>query len=118
MAPARISEAIRKRMLAAFPQLANVRIEYAWGGFVDVTRNRAPDFRAIDPNYFYVQGFAGHGVALTGIAGRVIAQAIAQDRTALDLFAKIRHARFPGGPALRGPALELGMLYHRIRELF
>ncbi|MDQ7976377.1 FAD-dependent oxidoreductase [Paraburkholderia sp. SARCC-3016] len=118
MAPARISEAIRKRMLAAFPQLANVRIEYAWGGFVDVTRNRAPDFGAIDPNYFYVQGFAGHGVALTGIAGRVIAQAIAQDRTALDLFAKIRHARFPGGPALRGPALELGMLYHRIRELF
>ncbi|APR39807.1 NAD(P)/FAD-dependent oxidoreductase [Paraburkholderia sp. SOS3] len=118
MAPAQITEAIRKRMLAVFPQLANVRIEYAWGGFVDVTRNRAPDFGAIDPNYFYLQGFAGHGVALTGIAGRVIAQAIAQDRTALDLFAKIRHARFPGGPALRAPALELGMLYHRIRELF
>jgi glycine/D-amino acid oxidase-like deaminating enzyme len=117
-APARLTEAIRTRMITVFPQLADARIEHAWGGFVDVTRNRAPDFGAIDPNYFYVQGFSGHGVALTGIAGRVIAQAIAQDRAALDLFAQIRHARFPGGPALRGPALELGMLYHRIREMF
>jgi gamma-glutamylputrescine oxidase len=57
-------------------------------------------------------------VALTGIAGRVVAQAMAGETGAFDLFAKLRHARFPGGPAFRGPALELGMLYHRIRELF
>lgn len=116
--PAQLTEAIRQRMLAVFPQLADVRTAYAWGGFVDVTRNRAPDFGMIDPNYFYVQGFSGHGVALTGIGGRVVAQAIAGDRTAFNLFAALRHARFPGGPALRGPALELGMLYHRVRELF
>jgi gamma-glutamylputrescine oxidase len=115
--PAQLSEQIRKRMVSVFPQLADARIEFAWGGFVDVTRNRAPDFGSIDPNYFYVQGFSGHGVALTGIAGRVIAQAIAGETAAYDLFAGLRHARFPGGPALRGPALELGMLYHRIREL-
>ena len=116
--PAQLTDAIRKRMLTVFPQLADTRIDYAWGGFVDVTRNRAPDFGAIDPNYFYVQGFSGHGVALTGIAGRIVAQAITGDTAALDLFRRIGHARFPGGPALRGPALELGMLYHRIRELF
>jgi glycine/D-amino acid oxidase-like deaminating enzyme len=116
--PAQLTGDIRKRMLAVFPQLADTKIEFAWGGFVDITRNRAPDFGAIDPNYFYVQGFSGHGVALTGIAGRVIAKAISGDTAALDLFSRIRHARFPGGPALRGPALELGMLYHRIRELF
>jgi len=116
--PAQLAGDIRKRMVAVFPQLANATIDYAWGGFVDVTRNRAPDFGAIDPNYFYVQGFSGHGVALTGIAGRIVAKAIAGDTSALDLFARLEHARFPGGPALRGPALELGMLYHRIRELF
>jgi len=116
--PAQLTGDIRKRMLAVFPQLADTKIEFAWGGFVDITRNRAPDFGAIDPNYFYVQGFSGHGVALTGIAGRVIAKAISGDMAAFDLFSRIRHARFPGGPALRGPALELGMLYHRIRELF
>jgi gamma-glutamylputrescine oxidase len=115
--PAQLSEQIRKRMVDVFPQVADARVEYAWGGFVDVTRNRAPDFGSIDPNYFYVQGFSGHGVALTGIAGRVIAQAIAGETAAFDLFAGLRHTRFPGGPALRGPALELGMLYHRIREL-
>jgi gamma-glutamylputrescine oxidase len=115
--PSQLTEAIRKRMVGVFPQLADTRIEFACGGFVDVTRNRAPDFGAIDPNYFYVQGFSGHGVALTGIAGRVVAQAIAGDRAAFDLFARLRHARFPGGPALRGPALEIGMLYHRIREM-
>jgi gamma-glutamylputrescine oxidase len=116
-APAQLSEQIRKRMVDVFPQVADAKVEFAWGGFVDVTRNRAPDFGSIDPNYFYVQGFCGHGVALTGIAGRVVAQAIAGDTAAFDLFAGLRHARFPGGPALRGPALELGMLYHRIREM-
>ncbi|MGH8782723.1 NAD(P)/FAD-dependent oxidoreductase [Paraburkholderia sp.] len=116
--PAQLADAIRVRMLDVFPQLADVKTAYAWGGFVDVTRNRAPDFGRIDPNYFYVQGFSGHGVALTGIAGRVVAQAMAGESAAFDLFAKLRHARFPGGPALRGPALEIGMLYHRILELF
>jgi glycine/D-amino acid oxidase-like deaminating enzyme len=115
--PVQLSEQIRKRMVGVFPQVANARVEFAWGGFVDVTRNRAPDFGSIDPNYFYVQGFSGHGVALTGIAGRVVAQAIAGETAAFDLFAQLRHARFPGGPAFRGPTLELGMLYHRIREL-
>ncbi|WP_374101872.1 FAD-dependent oxidoreductase [Burkholderia sp. LMG 13014] len=92
--------------------------DHAWGGFVDVTRNRAPDFGALDPNFFYVQGFSGHGVALTGIAGRAVAGAIAGDTRAFDLFTRIRHRRFPGGDAWRQPALELGMLYHRVRELF
>jgi len=118
-APAgQLTDEIRARMLAVFPQLADVRIEYAWGGFVDVTRNRAPDFGAIDPNYFYAQGFSGHGVALTGIAGRALAQAITGERAMFDLFARLRHARFPGGAALRAPVLELGMLYHRLCEFF
>jgi gamma-glutamylputrescine oxidase len=105
-------------MTDVFPQLEGTRVEYAWGGFVDVTRNRAPDFGAIDSNYYYVQGFSGHGVALTGIAGRVVAQAIAGERASFDLFAKLRHARFPGGPAWRKPALEIGMMYHRVMEMF
>lgn len=115
--PDALVDAMRKRMTGAFPQLADTRIEFAWGGFVDVTRNRAPDFGAIDPNYFYLQGFSGHGVALAGIAGRIVAQAIAGDSRAFDLFARLRHRRFPGGPAWRQPALALGMLYHRVREL-
>ncbi len=48
----------------------------------------------------------------------MVAQALAGDTAAFDLFARLTHARFPGGPALRGPVLELGMLYHRVMELF
>ncbi|HKT99193.1 MAG TPA: FAD-dependent oxidoreductase [Paraburkholderia sp.] len=117
-APAQLTEAMKRRMTGVFPQLEGVSVEYAWGGFVDVTRNRAPDFGAVDPNYYYVQGFSGHGVALTGIAGRVVAQAIAGERASFDLFSRVRHARFPGGPAWRRPALEIGMMYHRVMEMF
>ncbi|WP_321889942.1 NAD(P)/FAD-dependent oxidoreductase [Paraburkholderia bannensis] len=117
-APAQLAEAMKSRMTGVFPQLEGVQVEYAWGGFVDVTRNRAPDFGAVDPNYFYVQGFSGHGVALTGIAGRVVSQAIAGERAAYDLFSQLRHARFPGGAAWRRPALEIGMMYHRVMEMF
>ncbi|QBR00339.1 NAD(P)/FAD-dependent oxidoreductase [Paraburkholderia pallida] len=117
-APAQLTDAMKQRMTGVFPQLEGVSVEYAWGGFVDVTRNRAPDFGAVDPNYYYVQGFSGHGVALTGIAGRVVAQAIAGERTSFELFSRVRHARFPGGPAWRRPALEIGMMYHRVMEMF
>jgi gamma-glutamylputrescine oxidase len=117
-APAQLTEAMRRRMTGVFPQLEGVQVEYAWGGFVDVTRNRAPDFGAVDPNYYFVQGFSGHGVALTGIAGRVVAQAIAGERGPFELFSSVRHARFPGGPAWRRPALEIGMMYHRVMEMF
>ncbi|MBN3727244.1 NAD(P)/FAD-dependent oxidoreductase [Burkholderia sp. Ac-20379] len=115
-APEQLSASIRARMIEVFPQLADVRVDYGWGGFVDVTRNRAPDIGALDPNYFYLQGFSGHGVALTGIAGRAVARAIAGERAMFDLFARLRHRRFPGGPAWRQPALELGMLWHSVLE--
>ncbi|ALK31930.1 NAD(P)/FAD-dependent oxidoreductase [Burkholderia plantarii] len=117
-APAELSAAIRRRMLEVFPQLADARIDYAWGGFVDITRNRAPDFGALDPNYFYLQGYSGHGVALAGIAGRAVARAIAGERAMLEPFMRLRHRRFPGGPAWRQPALELGMRYHQLLERF
>ena len=115
-APEHVAPTLRRRMLAVFPQLADVKVEYAWGGYVDVTRNRAPDFGRLAPNIYYLQGFSGHGVALTGIAGRMTAEAIAGQSGGFDLFARLRHRRFPGGTALRRPVLEIGFMYHRIRE--
>ena len=115
--PTLLRESMRARMATVFPHLSKTRIDFLWGGFVDVTRNRAPDFGRIGSNSFYAQGFSGHGVALTGIAGRAIAAAIGGKPQILDLFAQIRHTPFPGGPRLRRPMLELGMWYHRVREL-
>ena len=109
--------ATRKRMLDVFPQLDDVRIDFAWGGDVDITLNRAPHFGRLAPNVYFVQGFSGHGIALTGIAGKMVAEAIAGTAERFDVFARIPHADFPGGAALRRPALVLAMLYYRIKDL-
>ncbi len=108
--------ATRKRMLAVFPQLADVKIDHAWGGYVDITMSRAPDFGRVAPNIYYLQGFSGHGIALTGIAGKFVADAIAGQAERFDIYTRIQHRTFPGGRLLRTPALMLAMLYYRMRD--
>jgi gamma-glutamylputrescine oxidase len=109
--------ATRSRMLQVFPQLADARVEYSWGGYVDITLNRAPHFGRLMPNVYFLQGFSGHGIALTGIAGKLVAEAIAGQAERFDVFARIPHRNFPGGAILRRPALVLAMLYYRLRDL-
>jgi gamma-glutamylputrescine oxidase len=109
--------ATRKRMLRVFPQLADVRIEYSWGGYVDITLNRAPHFGRLARDVYFLQGFSGHGVALAGIAGKLVAEAVAGTAERFDVFASIPHGRFPGGAMLRRPLLVLAMLYYRLKDL-
>lgn len=115
--PFNTAHATRARMLAVFPQLADVKVEYSWGGYVDITMNRAPHFGRLAPNVWFLQGFSGHGIALTGIAGKLLADAIGGSAERFDVFARIPHRDFPGGPALRRPALVLAMLWYRLRDL-
>ena len=103
-------------MLRAFPQLTDAKIEYCWGGFVDVTVNRAPDFGRVSPNVFYLQGFSGHGLILTNIAGKLAAEAVAGQAERFDMLARIKHMPFPGGRLLRTPAQVLGMAYYRLKD--
>ncbi len=109
--------ATRARMLKVFPQLADVRLDHVWGGYVDITMNRAPDFGHLAPNVIYLQGFSGHGIAMAGMAGRLAAEAVAGQAERFDLFGRLPHRVFPGGRALRTPALVLGMLWYRLRDL-
>jgi len=111
------ARATRARMLAVFPQLADVAVEHAWGGYVDITLNRAPHFGRVEPDVFFLQGFSGHGIALTGVAGKLLAEAIAGTAERFDVFARIPHREFPGGLALRRPALVLAMAWYRLRDL-
>lgn len=115
--PRDVGGALRRRMVNVFPQLAGVRIDHAWGGFVDITMNRGPDFGRLSPTVYYAQGFSGHGLALTNVAGRILAEAIRGQHERLDVFERLRHRAFPGGPWLRTPALVLGNLYYRFRDL-
>jgi gamma-glutamylputrescine oxidase len=108
---------LRGRISRVFPQLADAKIEFAWGGFVDITPNRAPHFGRLAPNAYFLQGFSGHGMVLTGIAGKLVAEAIAGTAERFDVFARIPHSDFPGGALFRRPALVLAMLWFRLKDL-
>jgi gamma-glutamylputrescine oxidase len=112
-----IGPATAQRLRTVFPQLAGTRIEYAWGCHLDITLNRAPHFGRLERNVYFLQGFSGHGISLAGIAGELAAEAIAGLNERFDVFARIPHHEFPGGMALRRPALALAMLWYRLRDL-
>ncbi|CAN1495526.1 MAG: FAD-binding oxidoreductase [Sulfuritalea sp.] len=116
LTPPNLTANMQARMAQTFPQLKATKVDFTWGGFVDITMSRAPDFGKIAPNIYYLQGFSGHGVALTGLAGKLVAEAIAGQAERLDLMASIPHHNFPGGKLLRTPALVLGMLWYQLRD--
>jgi gamma-glutamylputrescine oxidase len=115
--PPRLAESMLRRMVRVFPSLSDVNVAHAWGGYLDITLSRAPDFGRLAPNVYYLQGFSGHGVALAGLAGELASEAIAGTAERFDVFARIPHRDFPGGRLLRRPSLMLAMLYYRLRDL-
>jgi gamma-glutamylputrescine oxidase len=108
---------LHQRMMTVFPQLTEARIEYAWGGFLDITMNRAPHFGRLGPNAFFIQGLSGHGMVISGIAGKLFSEVIAGTAGRFDMYARIPHRDFPGGTWFRRPALVLAMLWFRILDL-
>jgi len=118
--PQDIAAYMRPKMLKVFPQLADVRIDYQWGGMIGIGANRLPQIGrlASQPNVYYAQAYSGHGLNATHLAGRLLGEAISgQQSGRFDLFAKVPHTTFPGGKLLRSPLLALGMLWYRLKEL-
>ncbi len=115
--PHDLRHAVRRVMLRFFPDLADAGIDHAWGGYVAITRNRLPHFGRLAPNILFAHGFSGHGVALTSLAGRVAAEALAGTAERFDVLARVPHAPFPGGRRLRRPILVLAMTWLRMRDL-
>ncbi|GGD38698.1 NAD(P)/FAD-dependent oxidoreductase [Pseudoxanthomonas indica] len=115
--PPNLRGTMSRRMRRVFPQLADVAIEYVWGGYVDISLNRAPHWGRLEPNVYFAQGFSGHGVASTGLAGQVIAQAIRGQAERLDAYARIPHRPFPGGRLLRTPMLVAAMAWYKLRDV-
>lgn len=114
--PLNLAGTLARRMARVFPQLQGVKFDQVWGGLVDITRNRAPHWGRLGTNVYFAQGFSGHGVAATGLAGRVIAEAIRGQAARLDAYGMIEHGRFPGGRALRTPMLVAAMAWFKLRD--
>lgn len=115
--PPQLAESMRRRMVRVFPSLADAKVAFAWGGYLDITMSRAPNFGRLASNVYYLQGFSGHGITLTALAGKLVAEAVAGSAERFDVFTRIPHRDFPGGPLFRRPSLVLAMLYYRLRDL-
>jgi gamma-glutamylputrescine oxidase len=114
--PRDIAGFVRPHMLKVFPQLAGASIEHAWGGQLAITMNRLPHLGRLPGDIYFAQGYSGQGVALSSLAGKLMAEAIAGTAERFDMFARIPHRGFPGGTLLRHPALVLGMLWYALRD--
>jgi gamma-glutamylputrescine oxidase len=114
--PRDIARPLVGRMQTLFPQLAGVGIDHVWGGSLGITMTRLPHVVRVAPNILSGAGFSGHGVALSGMAGRVMAEAVMGQEEGLASFAALPVPRFPGGTLLRAPLLTLAMTWYALRD--
>jgi gamma-glutamylputrescine oxidase len=114
--PSDITTLVRKPMEVVFPQLKGVKIDYAWGGTLAITTSRLPYVARVAPNVVAAGGYSGHGLALAGLTGKIMAQAVSGDASGLDLLSRLPTMNFPGGGALRSPLLALAMTWYSLRD--
>ena len=107
---------MQPRMTAIFPNLKDVALDYCWGGYIGITVDRMPHLGRLGPATYFAQGFSGHGVVLSGMSGRLMAEAIRGQAERFDVLAQLQHPVFPGG-RFRTPALVLAMLYYRLKDM-
>jgi gamma-glutamylputrescine oxidase len=111
-----IDHIIRPKLLKTFPELKDVRIDYAWSGNFQLTLSRLPDVGRLADNIYYSHGCSGHGVTFTHLIGHVLAEAIDGQATRFDAFARLPHHPFPGGRMFRVPFTSLGAWYYQLRD--
>ena len=114
--PSDLRTFIRRRMLAVFPDLADVRIDYGWGGTLAITRNRLPCFNRFGPRVFAAGGYSGHGVALANWAGMAMAEAVRGTAGRFDLMSSLPVPRLPGGARFGEALLVLALAWYAIRD--
>jgi gamma-glutamylputrescine oxidase len=86
-APEAIARLLRRDLLKVYPQLHDVRIEYAWGGLMSYARHKMPQIGRSADGVWYAVGFGGHGMAPTTVSGELLAAAIAGERPVPEAFA-------------------------------
>ncbi len=114
--PRDIVRALRPRLHRVFPQVADAKIEFGWGGLIAITPRREPQMGQVEPNIWFAHGYSGHGLALATLAGALLAEGICDRSDRLALLESLPRPEFPGG-RFRTAALVMGMLAMRARDL-
>lgn len=114
--PSNIEAIIRPKMLKVFPQLKDVKIDFAWTGNFLLTLSRLPQVGRIGDNIYYSQGCSGHGVTYTHLAGKLLAEVLRGQAERFDAFATLPHYPFPGGRMFQVPFSAIGAWYYTMRD--
>lgn len=85
---------LRDAMVHVFPQLVGARIDYCWGGLVDMTLDRMVKAGQHDGVY-YSMGYAGHGVQMATYMGRQMAEYMS-GVTEANIWRDFEFRRIPG----------------------
>ncbi|WP_066263143.1 NAD(P)/FAD-dependent oxidoreductase [Hydrogenophaga flava] len=106
-------EVLRQGLAETFPQLGPVRLDYCWGGLVDVTQDRLPHAGEHD-GLFYSLGYSGHGTQMSVLMGQRMAEVMAGNENANPW----RGRSWPAIPGHIGPPWFLPAvgLYFRLKD--
>lgn len=74
--PAAIRRLMRRDLERVFPDLAGIRFDHAWGGWMSYARHEMPLLGQTREGLWYALAFGGHGMAPTTLAGTLLAEAL------------------------------------------
>ena len=73
-----VQRLLTRDLLRVFPQLAGVKVDYAWSGLMSYARHQMPQIGNDGQGLWWAQAFGGHGLAPTCAAGELLAAALAE----------------------------------------
>jgi gamma-glutamylputrescine oxidase len=114
--PDDIERLVMPKLLKTFPQLKGVKVDYRWSGNFLLTLSRLPQFGRLEPNVYYMQGYSGHGVTCTHLAGRLLSEVLKGQAERFDAFARLPHLPFFGGRRFQVPFTAMGAVYYSLRD--
>lgn len=110
-----IATRLKADMVRLYPQLAPVKIDFAWSGLMAYTRSSMPVIRQHQAGHWSALGFGGHGVSTTTLAGGLLAAGLCGVNEDYRLFDHYRAQRTYGTLGLC--AAQLLYWYQQIRDL-
>jgi len=114
--PKDVAGLVRPRMLKVFPMLEGQPVDYGWHGTVGITVTRMPHFGQLGPRVLFAHGYSGHGVALSTLGGKLLAEAALDRPERFEVFARVPARKFPGGTLLRRPLVTAALMGFKLMD--
>ena len=91
--PQAIAGLLKRDLALVYPQLADVKVDFAWGGLMSYGRQQMAQIGQDEAGIWHAVGFGGHGMAPTTVAGEALADALSGARALPAGFARFGLSR-------------------------